>query len=235
MRPILVAALLSFALPARAEQEIHRFSVYVSGLKAGTLQTVLTRNGKAFSVSGTLSPTQFVRKIRDVGFAGQSAGTFQDITFTPRRYSGHTKTGSRASQVQMRWSDGTAIVDRYAPNREAQDYAINPAKQRDTLDPLTAVKILFVDQSPAQLCNKTLPLFDDRKRGKLSLAPPTIDGESAICAGTYTRLAGFSPQDTQERVNFPFTLMYTRINEDTYRLIAFTTKATFGSARAKRK
>ncbi len=235
MRPILVVTLLSFALPAKADQEIHRFSVYVSGLKAGTLQTVLTRNGKAFSVSGTLSPTRFMRTIRDVGFTGQSAGTFQDTAFTPRRYSGHTKTGSRDSQVKMRWLNGTPSVDSYTPEREARDYDINPAEQRGTLDPLTAATVLFVDQLAATLCNKTIPLFDGRRRGKLSLAPPTIDGESAICAGTYTRIAGFSPEDMQERVNFPFTLMYTRINEDTYRLMAFTTKTTFGSARAKRK
>lgn len=62
MRYIAVAfAVLAGPLCPQTEQEAHRFSLYVSGLKAGTLQTVVTRNGKAFSVSATLSSTHFMR------------------------------------------------------------------------------------------------------------------------------------------------------------------------------
>lgn len=233
MRVALFLALLC-ALPAHAQQDVHRFSLYVSGLKAGTLQTVVTRNGTAFSVSGTLSPTRFMRSIRDVGYAGQSAGTVKGTKFTPRRYSGQTKTGSRTSQVQMRFDGGIPSVDRYLPERERRAYDIDPAKQRGTIDPLTAAATLFQDQPATALCSQTLQMFDGRRRSQLTVAAPTIQGESATCGGTYTRLAGFSPKDMQERVNFPFTLMYTRIDADTYRLMAFTTKTTFGSARAKR-
>lgn len=229
-------ALFILALPANAQTstEVQRFSVYVSGLKAGTLQTVITKNGKAFSVSGTLSPTRFKRSIRDVGYAGQSSGTFGK-TFTPRRYSGHTKTGDRTSKVQMRFNGGVPSVDSYQPEREPRDYDIDPAKQRGVIAPLTAAATVFRDQPSATLCNRTIPMFDGRRRSELTLAPPTSEGDSATCTGTYTRIAGFSPQDMQERVNFPFTLMYTRINADTYRLTSFTTKTTFGSLRAKRK
>ena len=100
---------------------------------------------------------------------------------------------------------------------------------------MTAAAIVFSDQTPETLCNQIIDMFDGRRRSKLTLAPATLMGNSATCKGTYTRVAGFSPDDMQEGVNFPFSLLYTRGDADTFRLMSFTTKTTFGSLRAKRK
>jgi hypothetical protein len=176
-----------------------------------------------------------MRTIRNVNYSGQSAGTHRDDAYTPRRYSGQTNTGTRESQVKLRFDNGIPTVNSYLPDREKRDYDIEPSEQRGAIDPLTATAVVLMDQPSAQMCNRSIPMFDGRRRSKLTIAPPVIDGDSATCAGTYTRLAGFSPEDLQERVNFPFTLMYTRIDADTFRLTSFTTKTTFGSARGKRK
>ena len=234
-RNFAILTMFSLATPILAQQTAHRFSLYVSGIKAGTINTITTKNGSAFSVSGTLTPTSLMRRIRKVGYSGQSAGILQNSTFRTNRYSGQTQTGSRKSQVQMRFNNGTPSVDAYLPEREARAYDIDPAAQNGTIDPLTAAATLFDDQATANLCNRTIPMFDGRRRSKLSLAKPQINDTGATCDGAYTRLAGFSPEDMQERVNFPFTLVYTRIDAENYRLMSFTTKTTFGSARAKRK
>jgi hypothetical protein len=234
-RTLAIFMMLSLATPTLAQQTNHRFSLYVSGIKAGTINTITTKNGHAFSVSGTLTPTRLMRSIRKIGYNGQSAGVLNNRTYRKNRYSGQTQTGSRTSQVQMRFDNGTPSVDAYLPERENRAYDIDPTAQHGTIDPLTAAAVIFDDQPTANLCNRTIPMFDGRRRSKLSLGKPQISGEGATCNGAYTRIAGFSPQDMQERVNFPVTLVYTRIDAEIYRLMSFTTKTTFGSARAKRK
>lgn len=236
MRLICLAfALSTTAFTAQADPSIQRFSLYVSGIKAGSVQTVISTSGTAFSVSGQLSPTRFLRSIRNVGYTGQSAGTVKDGVFSPKRYSGQTQTGSRNSQVQMRFQNGRPSVDSYTPVRETRPYDITPSKQTGTIDPLTAAAQVFQDQTASTLCNTTLHMFDGRRRSKLTLSAPKREGPTATCQGTYTRVAGFSPNDMKERVNFPFSLVYTRTDADTYRLTSFSTKTTFGSLRAKRK
>ena len=231
-----ILTMLSLATPIFAQQSTHRFSLYILGIKAGTINAITTKNGHAFSVSGSLTPTRLMRSIHKVGYKGQSAGVLRDTIYRTNRYSGQTQTGSRTSQVQMRFDNGTPSVDAYLPEREARAYDIDPNAQHSTIDPLTAAAaVLFDDQATATLCNRTTPMFDGRRRSKLSLGKPQINDSGATCNSAYTRIAGFSPEDMQERVNFPFTLVYTHIDAENYRLISFTTKTTFGSASAKRK
>ena len=236
MRHVLPALFaITLALPVHAEQTVHQFSLYVSGIKAGNIRTDIRLNGSAFSVSGVLNPSSLLRTIRDVGYAGQSAGTHRNGTYSPRRYSAQTKTGSRNSQVKMRITDGIPSVDAYLPEREKRPHDITPADQKGVIDPLTAAATVFSDKTSKTLCNQMIDMFDGRRLSKLTLAPATIMGNSATCKGTYSRVAGFSPDDMQERVNFPFSLLYTRTDADTFRLMSFTTQTTFGSLRAKRK
>lgn len=230
-----LAALIILSAPAQGQQANHTFNLYIAGVKAGSIQIKAHTAGNAYSLAGAVQPGSLLRRLRDVGYSGSAAGSVRGKNHQPKRYQGETRTGSRVSNVKMRYSNGRPIVDSYLPKREKRAYDIDPAKQTGTVDLLTAAHIVFQDQNVTTLCNRTIPMFDGRRRSKLTLSKPKLKDNNASCNGTYTRLAGFSAEDMKERVNFPFSLVYNRLDDQTYRLHSFSSKTTFGSAKGVRR
>lgn len=231
-----VLTLSSFGAPVvAAPSESHVFNLYIRGFRAGTISTAVRKTKTGYALAGAVQPTRFLRRLRDVGYKGTASGTYKGNKYRPRKYTGNIKTGSRTSVVKMRWRNGRPIVDSYEPSREKRSYDINPSAQTGTIDLLSALHSVFEDSARADLCNRTLPMFDGRRRSKLTLSKPKMTEEGATCAGTYTRVAGFSPADLKKRVNFPFTLVYQLQDDETFRLMSFHTQTTFGKASAVRR
>ena len=241
-RPLgILLAVMSLTLvmapaPTKAAQaQSHIFKLYIKGIKAGTISTTAKKNATGYSLSGAIKPSIFLRLLRDVGYVGKASGNYSGASYSPGKYTGHTKTGSRTSTVKMRFTKGKPIVDAYLPSRAKRGYDINPAAQKGTLDLLTAAHSVFEDSAAKDLCNRIIAMFDGRRRSKLTLSKPKKSGSRATCSGKYTRIAGFSPHDMQKRVNFPFSLVYEQQNDGNYRLMSFHTQTTFGNAKAVRK
>ncbi|MCP5086911.1 MAG: DUF3108 domain-containing protein [Rhodobacteraceae bacterium] len=235
-------AVLCFALTATSPDtgyanstDSHVFTLYIRGFKAGMISTYTNKTSTHYATSGAMQPTAFLRKLRDVGYTGSVRGTYSGLNFKPSNYTGETKTGSRHSQVAMRFSRGKPIADSYLPEREKRDYDINPVDQNSTVDPLTAAYSIFTNSPVRSLCNRSVQMFDGRRRSRLTVASPRPGPDGLTCQGTYTRIAGFSPAAMQKRVNFPFTLVYDQLDDGTYQLISFSTTTTFGTARAERR
>lgn len=238
IHPALKAATLAgLLLPTAAlAKETHIFNLYILGFRAGTISTAIIKKGNSYSLAGVVQPTAFLRRLRDVGYKGTVQGTFGDgHQYRPIRYHGNMRTGSRTSTVKMRWSRGVPRVESYEPSRAPRPYDIDPSAQRGTIDLLSALHSVFEDSTKKNLCNRTIPMFDGRRRTKLILSEPEFSGKKGICKGSYTRVAGFSPEDMKERVNFPFTLLYDRLDDGTYRLKSLSTKTTFGKASLVRR
>lgn len=239
----LTVLLLSIGPTVRAEDVNQTFGLYVSGLKAGSIQIKGHLSGTMeqgqYALEGALSPTSVMRHFHDVGYSGVVQGQMRDGQIHPVTYHSHTRTESRENEVKLQFTgaspDAAPVVEMYAPSREHRDYDIDPAAQNGVLDPLSAAHLVFRDQGLGDLCNKVIDVFDGRRRTRLTLDAPVDTGQNTICTGAYSRIAGFSPEDMQEQVNFPFTLVYTKGDADTYILSSFTTETSFGSAEAARK
>ncbi len=237
-RTLFCAVLIPFtiALPAPVfSSENHIFNLYIRGIKAGTISTATNKNGVFYAVSGAIHPTAFLRTLRDVGYEGAVSGSYKGTRYRPRKYQGNTKTGSRNSVVSIRYSNGMPVVESYLPEREKRDYDIEPSAQKGTLDLLTAAYSVFEDSPVSKLCNRSVQMFDGRRRSRLAVGSPEIGNDGITCQGSYTRVAGFSPAALQKRVNFPFTLAYEQQEDGKYRLMSFSTTTTFGPAEALRK
>ncbi|GGA13587.1 DUF3108 domain-containing protein [Neptunicoccus cionae] len=215
------------------------FGFYVAGLKAGTIRLIGTEPALGedgpYTLHGTLTPTSIMRRFHDVGYDGRVDGAVSDGQFVPQNYEGQSRSESRQTDVQLTYKDSRPQVVRYAPERGSHPYDIDPAAQNDAVDPLTAAHMLLRDQRGADLCDRTLDLFDGRRLSRLEVDAPIHNGAKAICEGRYTRVAGFSPEDMQEQVNFPITLVYIKGDADLYTLSFFKTDTTFGPAEAARR
>lgn len=235
----LTVLLFSIGPTVRAEEVNQTFGLYVAGLKAGSIQISGRLSGTnddgQYILEGALSPTSVMRHFHDVGYSGVVQGALRDGQVLPAAYHSHTRTQSRENEVKLHFTETTPVVKLYSPSREPRDYDVDPVAQNGVIDPLSAAHLLFRDQTSADLCNKVIEVFDGRRRTRLTLETPIETGQDTTCAGAYSRIAGFSPDDMQEQVNFPFTLVYTKGDADIYKLSSFTTETTFGRAEATRK
>lgn len=237
MKPFLYTLALagSMAMPLSVQAENIKLKFYAFGIRAGTITVNGTETRNSYSLKGAVSPTLLLRKFKNVGFNGYASGRTKNGEFYSERYAGNARTGSHNSTVKIRWSGKTPIVEKYAPQRVKRPYDINPSAQANTKDLLTSAYAVFKTVSADKLCNVTHKMFDGRRRTQINLGTPKISGKIATCNGTYKRVAGFSPNQMQKKVNFPFTMYYERQDDGYYRFKEFTAAATFGKIRAIRK
>ncbi len=230
-------ALSALAIPATASgSETHIFNLYILGFRAGTISTAINKKGQNYALAGKVQPTAFLRRLRDIGYTGTVYGRFgEGHKYSPSKYIGNMRTGTRTSTVKMHWSKGRPVVDSYEPGRAPRPYDINPSDQIGTIDLLSSLHSVFEDSTKADLCGRTIPMFDGRRRTKLVLSKPSFSNNKGTCKGTYTRVAGFSPEDMKERVNFPFKLLYELQDDGNYRLKSLSTTTTFGKASLVRR
>ena len=237
---LLTLALFGTGHAALADEIDQTYGFYVAGLKAGTIHITGTvpKSGtqSGYVLEGTLSPTSIMRRFHDIRFDGRVDGRVTpDGTLHPARYKGFSRSDKKESEVQLVYDAGRPQVVRYAPERAPQPFDIIPAKQNGALDPLSAAYLLFQDQPLDRLCDRSFSLFDGRRLSRLEVGAPDVTATEALCEGRYTRVAGFSPEEIEEQVTFPFTLVYTKGDADVYSLSFFKTDTTFGPAEAARK
>jgi uncharacterized protein DUF3108 len=240
-RALLLGIFMGLALPAPAAMadmhiiEISRFRISVAGFNAGIIAISALKKRRNYSVSGLMTTTGIISALIKIGYNGSVSGRFRGASYRPAHYRGQTSTGSRDSVVEIRYRSGRPKVVAYAPKRAAKPYDLQASAQRGTLDPLTAAYLLLRDVPKAELCNKSLKVFDGKRRSRLAVGQPAASGNRVQCNGVYTRIAGFAPKLMKKQVNFPFTLNYVLQDDGIYRLQEFTTKTTFGTARGRRR
>jgi len=237
MKHILSALALtgSLAIPATGQAENITMNLYAIGIKAGSITVNGAEKGNAYALRGLVAPSFLLKLVKEIGFSGSAYGTVRNDQYQSRRYAGNIINGKQRSEVRMHWRGRTPVLDSYKPGREKRSYDINPSRQVGVVDLLTAAYATFKSRRIENLCNATHKMFDGRRRSQISLGAPEVSGKTATCAGKYTRVAGFSPNEMQKRVNFPFVMYYELQDDGMYRFKEFIADATFGKIKAYRR
>lgn len=231
----LALALVGLAAPgALAEQA--RFSFVLRGITAGSLDWSGSGSpGGAYAVSGVLKTSGLAAMVKRVRYSATAKGTLTDEgVYVAGSYSEDADTGKRQSQSVMGWQKGVPTIQSYIPERQPRAYDVDPATQKGTVDPLTAMFATLRDVAPGEECRANLDLFDGRRASKLVLGSPQKTGDTVVCAGEYRRVAGFSPEDMAERTRFPFTLTYAPAG-DRMRVVEVAADTLYGKARLVRE
>ena len=231
-RFVLCAVLAGLAAPAWAEPVV--FDLSIRGLRAGTLSFSGQEEAGRYSVAGRLESAGLVGMVRRVRYDGHAQGALRNGRFTPARYSEQADTGRRQSQAVMEYRRGVPQVKVYNPPRYAGAGGLDSATQGGTVDPLTAMFATLRDVPAGQECNRSLTLFDGKRRSQIVLgAPQPVEGGVA-CPGEYRRLEGFSPDDMAEKSRFPFTVQLVPVGP-LMQVAEVTMETLYGNARLKRR
>lgn len=231
----LALALVGLAAPgALAEQA--RFGFVLRGITVGSLDWNGSGTaGGAYAVSGVLKTSGLAAMVKRVRYSATAKGAISGTgNYATASYAEDADTGKRQSQSVMVWQKGVPVIQSYKPERQPRPYDVDPATQKGTVDPLTAMFATLRDVAPGAECKASLDLFDGRRASKLILGSPQKTGDTVTCAGEYRRIAGFSPEDMAEKTRFPFTLTYAPAGEG-MRVVEVAMDTLYGKARLVRE
>lgn len=205
------------------------FDVAIRGLNAGTLTVKGSEQSGAYSTTGVLQSGGLVGLIARLKYTASAKGRVNGTSFQPSRYDENADTGKRKSKTTMRYAGGVPRVV------AGETGALNPATQKGTVDPQTAIYAAFRDVNADEVCKLDVQMFDGKRRSQVRLGNPRAQGGMIICDGEYRRLKGFSAEDMAEKSRFPFNLFYAKTGDGRYRVEKVVTQTLYGNASLTRR
>jgi hypothetical protein len=230
---VLAAALAAPTAAAETRTEA-RFDVAYRGIKAGEVIFKGVTTAGSYGVAGVLRSTGLLRAVANLRYDARSSGLVNENTFVPVSYDEQASIGQRNSTSVMRYDGGVPVKVDYAPDAPPEPYHLDPRTQGGTLDPASAVFFMLRDLPREQACNGSVFMFDGRRRSRLAVVNPRLEGDRLVCDGEYRRIAGFPAEELQERTAFPFSVIY-RPAGSVYQVERVTIQTTYGPVRLNRR
>lgn len=227
----LVASIILYGTPASAEPTRHAFNISIRGINAGVMDIRYDGNGTQYSATGKVTTSKFLSRFVKFGYSGQASGVNNGSGLEPANYAatGFNKKGTIT--VRMRYKNKRPELLEYTPKRDPRPTDVKVSDQVGAVDLVSASFMIVRDVTLEELCSKTVEIFDGRKRSRIWLGKPDVNGKSASCNGAYERLGGFNLDDLEEDGTvFPFTSRFELQKDGTYRLMRVATESVVGPA-----
>jgi len=159
----------------------------------------------------------------------------------PDRYITQYTTRNEARNVSMAYSGEVANVS-ITPPEAKKTYDTSASQHPGTLDPVTAAVTMMSPKGFQDLCNRTIPVFDGKRRYDIVLLPlsrrpkgdsvpaPSWSLPTTRCFGVYERIAGFEGDLQGSQRYFPFDIWFEHNDDDLYRIVRLAGKTKLGFA-----
>lgn len=234
MRRFILALLLTLAGPLSAQSYQDAFDLRFGTARVARLILAVNDTGDSYALAARAESTGLVAIFRALRFDVAATGDRTGDRLTSLSYREDVDTGRRASTVSMRWQGGAPVIDARMPDGPAEAWDIEPAAQTGTIDPLSALYSVTRPRAETALCGFTHADFDGRRRSEVTLGRLREDGEFRLCNGIYRRVAGFSPDEMAERVEFPFNARFAQGADGLWSLQSVELQSLFGAMRITR-
>ena len=237
LRPASPAAtfLLALALCAPLRAEEGNFAVTVAGLGAGSISYQGSETGGRYTATGSVVSTGLARVLYPAQVATASTGRVDGNRYRPASYRSKTDKRSKSKEIAFAFAGGIPKVTQTPPDRKRKPYHAAPENQKGVLDPMTTAFAILRDRPAALACKLDIFNYDGRERSRIRLSGGKREGDTLTCPGMYTRVAGFSPEDMAERVNWPFTVIYRVQPDGTHRVSKVIIATTLGTVQMTRR
>lgn len=185
---------VAFASPAlagpvpAADEFKAEYAISYYGLKIARSSFTSRMDGGKFSISGSFSSAGLAAIIAPTSGTTETQGTIDRTGAKPTRYSLTYTTGGKAGRTDILYAKGDIVRFANKPEskkpKPANYVPVTPEKLKSAFDPLTASMISA--SSPAEVCARTLRVFDGATRADFILSPA---GETRFDAGDASGVA----------------------------------------------
>jgi hypothetical protein len=195
------------ARPAQADSRLEaRYKVTVAGIAIGKSEINVVIGGAEYTTSANGRASGVLRILVNGEGSVSTRGAVVDGRLVPASFTSSTTQDDEKAAVKMTLDGGD--VKELSAETSATGEARVPvtAEQRKGIvDPLTALLVPVGgtgDMVAAEACQRTLPIFDGRRRFDLALTFKRIDkvkaekgyaGPAVVCAVAFKPLAGHRP------------------------------------------
>jgi hypothetical protein len=202
---VLTAALavLSLApLDSRGEAADYRYdtaysvSLGILPIARLTFRTEVTND--RYQISGRFRSTGLVDFVREISADSSVSGLYAGNRFQPERYRLDYRSGGKKSRYTITYANGSAVDTKVEPppnSRPKSWVPVTEANLKSVLDPIGALLI----PGDADVCSRTLPIYDGESRLDLVLSPGRTapftagkaSGEAVVCSVRYVPVSGY--------------------------------------------
>ena len=216
--PVLAAA-LSFAAANHAAAESvapnaasYGYKFYVGGVLIGKAWLSATFEKDAYISQASLETDGVAGWFVAATVMANAKGAMAPKSPAPKQLDVKGVTEGAPWTMTIAYENGAPGRVTSEPPFRKKPYEIDPAQQHGALDPISAV-IAAMKPGKGAGCERTIPIFDGRKRYDVVLGEPIKEGESQAgypmveCKGLWRRVGGFKPK-MMKKPNIEFTARF---------------------------
>lgn len=235
MRAAVIAGMAASMIGGMAAAETFEavYDVYLGGLRGGEVRLNVERTAERYSAEAEMRSAGLARIFFPGAAEAKAQGAARGATLAPERFTAHGAFGGARQSVDLRYEAGAGLAIDADPPLRVRSYDVDPRAMGDALDPVSAAVASLAPQPVADACDRTVTVFDTRRRFDLALGPAVREGDLLRCEGVYRRVAGFKAKQ-MKKPDFPFTSWW-RVEDGRATLERAVAPTNFGAAVARRR
>ncbi len=233
------------AASEKFDEKTHFFTTYDFYIGGFSIAEI-TFGGSVGALGYTARSIVETRGILDLLINGEVDASAEGYRHTrgylaPDRYKTAYSTRREDRKVNIAYNSEIATVN-VSPPESKRPYDTKASDHPGTLDPVTAAVTMITPDDHADLCNRTIPVFDGKRRYDIILFPrdkrpagetppgPKWKKPTTWCFGVYERIAGFEGNLQKEQRYFPFDVWFEKGEDNIHRIVHIAGKTKLGFA-----
>lgn len=206
------------------------YDLYLGGIKAGEMTMNAEWKGDAYRATSVLRTAGIVGAVYKASFEAATNGRMTASGMTPDKFTADSRMRKKQQSVQMLYKNNAPSAVTAEPAFIPKPWQVDPTAQKGAVDPITAALMALAPMPLGQICNRTVEIFDGRRRYAIEMGAPKPDGERIKCPANYRRIAGFKPKMMKKSPNFPFNIWFIERPDGTAQVIRAAGESMFGIA-----
>lgn len=206
------------------------YDLYLGGIKAGEMTMHARYDGARYRAESVLRTAGIVGFFYKAAYEAETEGDLTETGLVPVRFAAHSRMYERQQFVEMLFGGIAPREVRAEPAFVPKPWQIEPAEQTGTLDPITAAISALTPTASGKVCNRSVEIFDGRRRYAIDLGAPEADGTRIKCRALYRRIAGFKPKMMKKRPTFPFSMWFEKRPDGLTHFVRAAGDSMFGLA-----
>ncbi len=219
------------------------YDFFVGGFRIAEVDIDAEVNDKGYSATSRMATRGVLEVLLKGRVASQVAGERAAFgQLRPKGFATRYRVRTGEQTVQMGFKDATPVKVILNPPEQAEPYHAKPAEQRGSLDPLSAAVAALLPADSTDLCNRTIPIFDGKRRFDIIFLAPEgerFDSEApqpewnrplTRCLGIYERVSGFEAEAIKAERYFPFDIWFEDSGNGVFRAVRLSGRTKLGYA-----
>jgi len=220
-----------------------QYDFYVGGFRIAevALTTVLDEGEyEARTNVATRGVLEMLLRGRAASHARGSHGSFGQLV--PQGFATRYSSRRGEQSIKILYEDASPSRVEFEPEATDADDHATPRERLGALDPATAAVTALLPMAGADLCNRSIPVFDGKRRFDIiflpadperfddSAPPPQSATPLLRCLGVYERISGFGEDMDEKTRYFPFDVWFEKTEVGVFRAVRVAGSTKLGFA-----